>query len=133
MDLASISAGVAAAKAGFDALRSAIGLVKEIEGILPTGEQKDAVGASLAVAEQRLKIAEAQIAQGLGYPLCRCAFPPRPMLRIGYRRPQGGMDLAMAMQEQRYSRGAAAMFEVHQCPKCGRNDASPHPFTQEIT
>jgi hypothetical protein len=72
------------AKTGFDLLRSAIGLAKDVQGALPAGEKKDAVGASLAEAERRLRTAEGEIAQGLGYKLCCCEFPPYPMLQMGY-------------------------------------------------
>ncbi|GEM77006.1 hypothetical protein [Vibrio sagamiensis] len=30
-------------------------------------------------------MAEAQIAQALGYQLCKCTFPPQIMLSVGYR------------------------------------------------
>src|SRR5215218_746684 len=53
MDLGTIAAGTAAAKAGFETLRTAVGLVKDALGLLPAGEKKD-------------------------------AFPPTPMLAVGY-------------------------------------------------
>jgi hypothetical protein len=108
MDLASITAGVAAAKSGFDTLRVALGLVKDVQGVLPAGEKKDAVGASLAEAEKQLRTAEAQIAQGLGYPLCRCAFPPTPMLEVGE-----------CISESTFKR-----VVVHECPRCWRTDST---------
>ena len=74
----------ALAKAGFDLFRSAIGLAKDVQGILPAGEKKDAIAASLEQAERQMKLAEAQIAQSLGYHLCRCEWPPTPMVLWTY-------------------------------------------------
>ena len=105
VDLASITAGVAAVKSGFDTLRTAISLVKDVQGILPEGEKKEAVAASLTEAGRQLRLAEAQIAQGLGYKLCRCEFPPTPMLDIG--------DFRNAM---------GLRTRVHECPRCKRTD-----------
>lgn len=44
MDLAE---SLAYAKSGFDLLRSAIGLAKDVQGVLPAGEKKDAMGDAL--------------------------------------------------------------------------------------
>jgi hypothetical protein len=104
MDLA---AGVALVKAGLDTLKVAIGLAKEVQGVLPPGERKDAVGTSLAEAERQLRLAEAQIAQGLGYDLCRCEFPPHPMVLVGY-------------QQSLLPSGEIRRTEVFQCASCKR-------------
>lgn len=106
VDLASLSSGLALAKSGFDTLRTAVGLVKDAQGILPAGEKKDVVGRSLEEADRQIRLAEAQIARGLGYKLCQCEFPPAPMLLVGYQQRQGPRGLYH--------------LDVHQCPKCCR-------------
>ncbi len=68
---------------GLDTLRTALDLLKETEGALPPGEKKGAVAAALAEADKQIRIAEAQIAQGFGFALCQCTFPPTPMLHGG--------------------------------------------------
>jgi hypothetical protein len=98
-------------KTGFDSVGAVVGLLKDVQGVLPAGEKKDAVGASLAEAERHLRTAEAQIAQGLGYKLCRCEFPPHPMLQVGYYFIPGGQRR-----------------EVHECPVCRVNDAGTLPW-----
>ncbi|HXM32148.1 MAG TPA: hypothetical protein VN921_00740 [Chthoniobacterales bacterium] len=75
-------------------IKNALGLVKDAKEILPESK-KPAVEAALAQAEQSVKIAEAQMAEGLGYFLCKCTWPPQ-----------------IALQQ---SSGA------QQCPKCGRD------------
>jgi hypothetical protein len=94
-------------------LRSAIGLAKDVQGVLPAGEKKDAVGASLAEAEKHLRIAEAQIAKGFGFPLCRCEFPPIPMLIVG--------DYVSVL---------AHKVVVNECPRCRRNDTAATEWTR---
>jgi len=64
---------LAAGKAGLDLMRSALSL-------MPKGDDKDKIGAKLAEAERALQLSNAKLAQDLGYPLCRCVFPPKPML-----------------------------------------------------
>jgi hypothetical protein len=71
---------LAYAKAGFDMVRSVIGLVKGVQDVLPAGDEKDAIAESLVQAERQMQLAEAQIAKGLGYAVCECEFPPTPML-----------------------------------------------------
>src|SRR2546428_388820 len=109
MDISDLAAGMQAVKTGFDTLRTALGLVKDVHGFMPTGEKKEAVAASLAEATKQLKFAEAQFAQGLGYQLCRCTFPPTPMLEIGEQ---------YSMTEQR--------MLIYECPVCNRNTGGPH-------
>lgn len=100
-------------KAGIDMLRGAVGLVRDVQSALPEGDKKQAVEEALAQSESQIKIAEAQIAKGLGYELCKCQFPPTPMLTVGYRtRGEGGT--------------------VYECPICKMNTASPFTF-QRIT
>jgi hypothetical protein len=77
-----------------------------VQGALPAGEKKDAIGQSLGQAERQMQLAEAQIARSLGYKLCHCDYPPTPMLLVGYR-----ID------------GFGNRADVHECPVCKNNDA----------
>jgi hypothetical protein len=67
--------------AELDPFRVAVGLAKDVQGVLPAGEKKDAIGASLADTERRMRLAEAQIARGTDGAGSRrqavqCRFPP---------------------------------------------------------
>lgn len=57
-------------------------------------------------ADNKLCVAEAQLAQAPGYPLCRCTFPPTLMLAVG-----AGWDIRQQ-----------ARIDIHECPVCGRDD-----------
>ena len=83
-------------KSALGLFATAIRVAKQAKDLLPEGPEKKAVEQSLEKAEKDSKLAEAQIAQALGYELCKCTFPPQPMLSLGYR-------------EQ---------IEYYQCPKC---------------
>jgi hypothetical protein len=82
VDLSSLADGLAYAKSGFDLLRSAVGVLKDVQGTLPAGDKKDAVGISLGQAERHLQLAEAQIAQGLGYPCADVLCLLRPCWKL---------------------------------------------------
>src|SRR4051794_27207358 len=105
MDPISPAAGMAAANTGFDCLRTALALVRDVQGVLPEGEKKAAICRSLAEAEKQIRSAEAQIAHGLGYQLCRCAFPPTPMLEVG-----------------EFESITLRRVVIHECPRCKRSD-----------
>lgn len=64
---------VAAGRAVLDVLRSA-------SALLPKGRDRDAIARRLDDAGRALDLSNARLAADLGYPLCRCVFPPRPML-----------------------------------------------------
>jgi hypothetical protein len=131
MDLAEIAAGIGIVKTGFDALRTALGLVKDVEGALPAGEKKEAVARALEEADKQIRLGEAQIAKALGYPLCRCAFPPTPMLAIGYRPQAGQREHALLLEL--VAKGqitSPSTFTIHECPMCGANDAGPFDYTR---
>jgi len=55
------------AKAGFDTLRLLLGLVKDVQAVLPAGEKKQAVALTMEQVEKQLQIAEAH--QGAEMPL----------------------------------------------------------------
>jgi hypothetical protein len=59
-------------------------LVRDVQGVLPASEKKDAIGTSLAGAERQIRVAEEQIARGLGYQLGRCRFSLIPVLTVGH-------------------------------------------------
>jgi hypothetical protein len=129
MDLTSITAAVGIAKSGFETLRTALGLVKDVQQTLPPGEKKETVGRALEEADKQLRLGEAQIAQALGYPLCRCAFPPTPMLAVGYRTATSMVEYdALVSLAQKGQFSSAAGIPVHECPKCGANDAGPYAY-----
>jgi hypothetical protein len=110
-DLASWVTGAAAVKTAFDTLKSAIGLVKEAKDLLPEDDQRGkAITAALETAATSAKIAEAEVAKALGYELCKCEFPPTPMLTVG--------ELS----------GRPKIGPVYECPKCGFNTASPYTY-----
>jgi hypothetical protein len=124
MDLTQIAGAVAGAKTGFDMLRAAIGLVRDVQGVLPEGEKKDVVGRTLAEADKQVALAEAQIAQALGYPLCRCQFPPIPMLKVGWT----------SVPKPDPKRGGNRMVDVdaHECPKCLQTDVQGYGIERKI-
>ncbi len=64
---------IAASKAGLDLMRAAWTL-------MPKSDDKDRAAKKLAEAELALELSNAKLAKDLGYPLCRCVFPPKPML-----------------------------------------------------
>jgi hypothetical protein len=125
MDLASIAAGMAAAKTGFETLRTAIGLAKDAQGLLPAGEKKEAFNRTLQEADAQVRLGEAQIAQALGYELCRCAFPPTPMLKVGYRVASPQQQIAL---QTKLKPGQASPLDVHECPRCGQKDNRGQKF-----
>jgi hypothetical protein len=108
------SQGLAALKTTFDMLRSAIGLYRDVRPGTENPEQAKAITAALDKAEDAAKVAEAKLAQALGYELCKCQFPPVVMLTVGYTM------IAFA----RYQEGDP----VYECPKCGYCTAGPYNF-----
>ncbi len=109
-DPLSVAAGLAALKPTFDALRSAIGLIRDTKDLLPHDEKTAAITAALATAESSSRVAEAEVAKALGYELCKCEFPPVIMLTVGSR-----------------IKGTGPVFE---CPNCKFNTASPYGFNR---
>lgn len=72
-----------------DALSKGIGLVsttitilKNLNDIFPPGNKKYEAEKTLEEAEKTLRIAEAEIAKGFNYQLCRRHFPPGILLDI---------------------------------------------------
>ena len=109
-DPITIASGISAVKTTFDALRTAIGLVKDTKDLLPK-EKAEAVSAALATAESSSRIAEAEVAKTLGYELCKCSFPPTIMLTVGQHNGRG-----------------TGVGPVYECPRCGFNTAGPYMY-----
>jgi hypothetical protein len=124
MEPSAITAGLAVAKGVFDTLRNAIGLVRDIQEALPPGEKKETVTRTLAEADNQIRRGEEEIAEALGYQLCRCAYPPTPMLTVGRRNAVSKTDQLLLVNAK------AGAIPVHECPRCGRNDADPQLWTR---
>ena len=60
--------------------RDGIGLLKSSLALWPKGKKRDEAEQKVKAAEEALSRADAELAQKLGYPLCRCDFPPKVML-----------------------------------------------------
>lgn len=69
-----------ALKSAFESVGSAISTIKGVKDLMPNGEKKKAAEKAIEQAESQLKIAGAQAANELGFPICKCAFPPNVML-----------------------------------------------------
>jgi hypothetical protein len=82
-DPATWSQGALAFKSIFDGLRSAISMVREARGSRDTDQGKaetKLIAAALEKPSTATVIAEAEVAKALGYELCKCQFPPIPIL-----------------------------------------------------
>jgi hypothetical protein len=107
-------------KTAFDTLKSAIGLVKEAKDLLPADDQREkAIAMALDSASTSAKIAEAEMAKALGYELCKCQFPPTPMLTIGHM--TANQPPATALGKP-----------VFECPRCGSNNSAPFGFQRTV-
>lgn len=115
-DPETIVRGAGAPKSAFDAMRDLLGLYKDAKDVLPEGK-KEAAALAISNSEKQIAIAEAQIAQALGYQLCRCEFPPVIMLAVG-------------TIEDHVARTNKAVFE---CPSCGTDTAYPFGFHRKKT
>src|SRR6266550_7653138 len=111
-DPGSWMAGATALKTAFDSVRSAISMVRDVRSLGGgTEQEKRAIDTALTVASSSTAIAEAQLAQAFGYELCKCDFPPTPMVTVGYR-------------GHRHA-GHKETDPIYECPKCGHNNAGP--------
>ena len=103
------SQGAAAFKSIFDGLRAAIAMVRDLRGT-PAASGKEARSdrrrARRGLTKPRA-IAEAEVAQALGFELCKCEFPPVAMLTVGS-----------------YAVGSGKRGPVYECPKCKFNTAA---------
>jgi hypothetical protein len=124
VDFSSLTAGLAVVKTGFDVLKSAISTAREAKELLPHSGEREALDIALNNASQKIAEGEAIVATALGYKLCRCAFPPTPMLLTGYVRISllSSQDQAIVL-ENATKGGPVGVLYVHKCPKCGATDA----------
>ncbi|MGO9423550.1 hypothetical protein [Roseiarcus sp.] len=60
--------------------RAVLELMRSASALLPKGRDRDVIARRLDEADVALELSNARLARDLGYPLCRCAFPPKPML-----------------------------------------------------
>jgi hypothetical protein len=116
-DTATWSQGALAFKSIFDGLRSAISMVREAKGSRDADQGKEEtklIEAALEKASAATAIAEAEVAKALGFELCKCQFPPIPMLTVGH------ID----------NPNAKMVGPVYECPKCGYNSARVWSYTR---
>lgn len=71
---------IAGIKEAFETFSTAIAAFKSAKDLLPDSKEKKAAEEAMEKAASTAKLAEAQAAQALGYPLCRCNWPPTIML-----------------------------------------------------
>jgi len=81
-----------------------------------TKEQQEATQKVLVTAESSVGVAEAQVAQALGYELCRAHYPPVIMTVIGFF--------------DRLHMGRDAGHPIFECPGCGNDNAGPFGYTR---
>lgn len=67
---------------GISILSPLVSMIKSIVDMLPKRE-KEVASQKIIEVEEKLQIAEAQIAKVLGYEICRCTWPPQIMLHAG--------------------------------------------------
>jgi hypothetical protein len=60
--------------------RAVLELMRSASALLPKGRDRDVIGRRLDEADVAPELSNTRLARDLGYPLCRCAFPPKPML-----------------------------------------------------
>jgi hypothetical protein len=95
---------MAALKTGLDTVKTALDIFKQAKDSLPNGEGKNQISNALNQATEKLAEGEAAVASALGFTLCRCAFPPTPMLMVGSIpiRHLSGIDRGQALSSPIY-------------------------------
>jgi hypothetical protein len=115
-DLTTFSEGIATLKTALDAGRSAFSMIKDFGSTgRGTEQQRTAIEKALTIASTNTALAEATLGQAFGYELCRCTFPPTPMLTVGYC-------------EFKLANGMKAGDPAYECQKCGYHNTGPHAF-----
>lgn len=98
-----------AIKSGFDLVKGAIETVKSLREMFSSKpDERKLIDEKIKLAEREVALGEAQIAQALGYKLCKVHFPPIPMLKDRVH--------------PKYVK------EVFKCPQCGAEDPPPERF-----
>lgn len=113
-----VAQGLGALKVGVETISAAWKLVRDIRSSGKTAPEQDAlVDSAIMEAGKAAKIAEAQMAQALGFTLCKCEFPPHAMMAVGHKRVHGGKNF----QE---------IAVVYECQNCGADTAGSWGYTR---
>jgi hypothetical protein len=62
--------------------KQALDVMKAAKELIPV-DRRPEMDRAIEQADQQLRRSDAALAQALGYPLCRCTFPPQVMLANG--------------------------------------------------
>ncbi|MFZ1445196.1 MAG: hypothetical protein WAS49_06925 [Candidatus Dechloromonas phosphoritropha] len=71
---------ISSLKEVFQTIATALSAIKTAKDLLPEGKEKKVAERAVEEAISAAKLAEVQAATALGYPLCRCAWPPTIMV-----------------------------------------------------
>lgn len=63
------------------AMRNTVGLFKDAVSLLPMGKNRDEIKRLIDDADKKTGAFETDAAVKLGYPICRCTWPPQIMLQ----------------------------------------------------
>ena len=135
VDFLAVSAGMSALKSGLDTVKTALGIIKDAKDLLPSGQEKNRITIALDHATEKMAEGEAAVASALGFTLCRCAFPPTPMLMVGYLpiRNLSGIDKGQVLsQKPKPGGGLTGSIAVHECPRCKNTDAPGDNFQRSV-
>ena len=78
-----LTTAIAAFSAAMGGMESASKILRDWTTEMPETPAKQEAVKDLHYADECLKLAKGQIAESLGFPLCRKHFPPGIMLKIG--------------------------------------------------
>jgi|JTFP01.1.fsa_nt_gb hypothetical protein len=67
-------------KEAFETFSTAISVLRSAKDLLPDSKEKKEAEEAVEKAASTARLAESQAAQVLGYPLCRCSWPPTIMV-----------------------------------------------------
>lgn len=102
-----------AVKSGFDLIKGALDTLKSAADLFGAkSDAKKEVDEKIKLAERQVAFGEAQLAQALGYKLCKAHFPPIAMLKDRVH--------------------AKYVEEISKCPICHSEDPSPEYFAQKM-
>jgi hypothetical protein len=117
-DLTTFSEGITALNTAVDRVRSACSMIKDFRSTGRTTEQEQkAIENAVTVASTSTALAEAKLGQTFCYELCKCTFPPTPMVTVGY------LDRNCADNKR-------IGDVVYECQKCGYDTAAPFDYTR---
>ena len=104
MDLATI-------KTAFEIVNQGFAILKSVKDKIPSNS-KEEYDQKIKESEDKFKLAEATMAKGFEYHICKCEWPPQISTRIGYS--EDGYD------------------EIFKCPKCGDIWPKEMPKLQDL-